>query len=115
MTLSPGLYKSTSGMAVSSDMTLDAEHDGDAVWIFQMDTTFISAASTKIILINGAKSSNIFWQVGSAGTTGDYSTFEGTMMAYQAITLGTGAIVHGRILALLAAATLHGNAITLPS
>eukprot|EP00961_Rhodomonas_salina_P218920 2959088-Rhodomonas_salina.1 len=31
MTLAPGLYKSTSGMAVvGSDLFLDAQHDGDA-------------------------------------------------------------------------------------
>ena len=66
MTLPPGLYKSTSGMAVTGELVLDGEGDQDAVWIFQMASTFISVANTKIILVNGAKASNIFWQVREA-------------------------------------------------
>eukprot|EP00961_Rhodomonas_salina_P147231 1981344-Rhodomonas_salina.2 len=68
MTLTPGLYKSTGGMTVSiSDLFLDAQHDTEAVFIFQMATSFISATGKKIILMNGAKASNIFWQVRPAG------------------------------------------------
>eukprot|EP00961_Rhodomonas_salina_P279159 3771217-Rhodomonas_salina.1 len=96
------------------DLFLDAQHDGDAVWIFQMATTFISAVGKKIILINGAKASNIFWQVGTSGTLGAASVFEGTMMADQSITLGAGAIVNGRMLARIAAANLMANIITVP-
>ena len=66
MTLEAGLYKSSSGMALSADLTLDARDNGDAVWIFQMASTFVSAFDTKIILVNGAKASNIFWQVRKA-------------------------------------------------
>eukprot|EP00961_Rhodomonas_salina_P096748 1301159-Rhodomonas_salina.3 len=115
MTLAPGRYTSTSGMEVTGDdLILDGGHDGEAVWIFQMASTFTSAVSKKIILINGAKASNVFWQVGTSGTIGATSTFEGTMMADQDITLGTGAIVNGRVLARIAGVTLLANAITIP-
>eukprot|EP00961_Rhodomonas_salina_P304914 3941775-Rhodomonas_salina.1 len=114
MTLAPGRYTSTSGMEVTgNDLILDAGHDTEAVWIFQMASTFTSAVSKKIILINGAKASNVFWQVGTSGTIGATSTFEGTMMADQSISLGTGAIVNGRVLARIAAATLMANVITI--
>lgn len=63
MTLPPGLYKSTSFMEINTDLYLDAEHDGEAVWVFQMVSHFLSATSTQVILLNGAKASNIFWQV----------------------------------------------------
>lgn len=115
MTLTPGLYKSTGGMGVAtSDLFLDAQHDGEAVFIFQMATTFISAAGKKIILMNGAKASNIFWQVGTSGTLGGSSTFEGTMMADQSIGCASGAVVNGRVLARIAAVNLAANIITIP-
>mmetsp|Transcript_39550 Transcript_39550/g.28578 ORF Transcript_39550/g.28578 Transcript_39550/m.28578 type:complete len:255 (-) Transcript_39550:157-921(-) len=114
MTLTPGLYKSTSGMAVSTDLILDADGDEEAVWIFQMASTFVSAVSAKIVLQNGANARNIFWQVGSSGTIGAYSTFEGTMMAHASITLGAGAVVNGRVLARTAAVTMISNNITRP-
>eukprot|EP00961_Rhodomonas_salina_P162168 2184480-Rhodomonas_salina.3 len=116
MNLAPGLYKSTDGMSVTgSDLFLNAGHDGDAVWIFQMAETFSIAAGKKIILENGAQAKNIFWQVGSSGTLGGSSTFEGTMMADQAISLGTNAIANGRVLARIAAITMMSNVITIPS
>mmetsp|Transcript_26323 Transcript_26323/g.40546 ORF Transcript_26323/g.40546 Transcript_26323/m.40546 type:complete len:301 (+) Transcript_26323:3-905(+) len=114
MTLTPGLYKSTSGMAVSTDLILDAKGYEEAVWIFQMASTFVSAVSAKIVLQNGANARNIFWQVGSSGTIGAYSTFEGTMMAHASITLGAGAVVNGRIFAQTGAVTMLANIITLP-
>eukprot|EP00961_Rhodomonas_salina_P080789 1086705-Rhodomonas_salina.1 len=63
ITLTPGLYKSTSGMQLTGTLTLDGEGDEDAVWIFQMGSTFVSAVSAEIVLKNGANARNIFWQV----------------------------------------------------
>eukprot|EP00961_Rhodomonas_salina_P258545 3494151-Rhodomonas_salina.1 len=82
-----------------------------------MATTFTSAVATvgkKIILINGDKANNIFWQVGTSGTLGAISGFEGTTMADQSISIGTGAIVSGRVLARIAAASFMANIITVP-
>lgn len=62
-TLAPGLYKSTAAMTVTRDLTLDAKGDEDAVWIFQMASTFTSGANKKIILKNEAQAGNVFWQV----------------------------------------------------
>lgn len=115
-TITPGLYKSTSGMQVTAgDLTLDAEGDTEAIFIFQMASTFVIASSRKIVLINGAKPGNVFWQVGSSGTLGTYTSFQGTMMADQAISVKTGAAVDGRVLARIAAVTLDDNEITKPS
>src|SRR5207253_1460874 len=63
-TLPPGLYKSTSSLAVSSgDLTLDAQGDGNAVFIFQMASTLTTTAGRAVTLIGGAKATNVFWQV----------------------------------------------------
>jgi hypothetical protein len=116
MTLAPGLYKSTSSLAISSgDLTLDAQGDANAVFIFQMASTLTATPARAVILIGGAKASNIFWQVGSSATLGTTTSFQGTIMADQSITLNTGATLTGRALARIGAVSLAGNAAVLPT
>jgi hypothetical protein len=115
-TLAGGLYKSTAGLEISSgDLTLDGQGNSNSVWIFQMASTLETSAGRQVLLIGGAESRNIFWQVGSSAVLGSSSVFEGTIMADQSITLNTGAILHGRALARIAAVTLDSNVITMPS
>lgn len=115
-TLAPGLYKSTSSLAISAgDLTLDAQGDGDAVFIFQMASTLTTTSGRQVILANGAKAANIYWQVGTSATFGTTSDFQGTVMANQSITLETGASLDGRVLARIGAAALDSNTIVKPA
>ncbi len=112
LTLTPGLYKSTSSLAISSgDLTFDARGNTDAVFIIQIASTFTTASERKVILIGGAKASNIFWQVGSSATFGTTSEIKGTVMAHQSITFNTGATLYGRALAQNGAVVMAGNVI----
>lgn len=114
-TLSPGLYKSTSSLAISSgDLTLDAGGDPNAVFVFQVASTLTTSTGRTVILTNGAQASKVFWQVGSSATLGTKSVFKGTIMADQSITLKTGATLNGRALARIGAVTLEGNSVVLP-
>jgi uncharacterized protein (TIGR03437 family) len=114
-TLAPGLYKSTSSLAISSgDLTLDAQGDANAVFIFQMASTLTTTSGRQVILAGGAQAANIFWQVGSSATLGTNSVFKGTIMALQSISLTTGARLDGRALAEIAAVTLQSNVVTKP-
>ena len=115
LTLTPGLYKSTSSLAISSgDLTFDAKGDPDAVFILQMATTLTTTSGRKVILAGGALASNIFWQVGSSATFGTTSSFKGTILAMQSITFNTGATLEGRALARTGAVTMAGNTIVNP-
>lgn len=112
LTLTPGLYKSTSSLAISSgDLTFDARGDANAVFIIQIASTLTTTAGRKVILAGGAQASNIFWQVGSSVTFGTTSEFKGTVMAMQSITFNTGAKLDGRALARTGGVTMSGNTI----
>lgn len=116
MTLAPGLYKSTSGLEISSgNLTLDAKGNSNAVWIFQMASTLTTTSGRKVILSGGAKAKNVFWQVGSSATLGTTTVFKGTILADQSITMNTGAILEGRVLARIGGVTLNNNTIVSPN
>lgn len=112
LTLTPGLYKSTSSLAISSgDLTFDAKGDANAVFIIQIASTLTTTSGRKVILAGSAQASNIFWQVGSSATFGTTSVFKGTVMAMQSITFNTGATLDGRALARTGAVVMAGNTI----
>jgi len=115
-TKTPGVYSSAAGtFGITGTLTLDAQGDPDAVFIFKAASTLITASASGVTLINGARSANVFWQVGSSATLGTYSTLRGTVMALASITVTTGVTVDGRTLARTAAVTLDTNTISSPT
>ena len=99
-TLAPGIYKSTSTLSVDgSDLTLDAQGDPNAYWIFQVASTLTTTTGGNIKLTGGAQAKNIFWQTGSSATIGTYTVFNGSILALQSITMDSYAVMTGRILA----------------
>jgi hypothetical protein len=114
LTLTPGLYKSTSSLAISSgDLTFDAKGDANAVFIIQIASTLTTTSGRKVFLSGGALASNIFWQVGSSATFGTTSVMKGTVMAMQSITFNTGATLEGKALARTGGITMAGNTIVI--
>ena len=113
LTLVPGVYKSTSSLGITGTLTLDAQGAPNAVFIFQIGSTLITASGSNVNLINGAQACNVFWQVGSSATLGTNSTFTGNILALTSITATTGATVNGRLLARNGAVTLDTNTITI--
>ena len=112
LTLTPGLYKSTSSLAISSgDLTFDAKGNSNAIFIIQIASTLTTTSGRQVILSGGASAPNIFWQVGTSATFGTTSVFKGTVMAMQSITFDTGATLNGRALARTGAVTMAGNTI----
>lgn len=114
-TIFPGVY--TFGTASwtfgAGDLTLDANGNPNAQWIFQIGTTLITPANANVLLINGASANNVFWQVGTSATLGATNSFAGNILAYTNITNGGGAL-NGRALALNGAVTIS-TAMTISS
>jgi hypothetical protein len=111
-TLTSGVYTSTSSLADSGDLTLDAQGNPSAVFIFQIASTLTTGSGSHIVLANGAKACNVFWQVGSSATLGTNSVFNGNIMALTSITIATGVNLQGRALARNGAVTLDTDVIT---
>lgn len=109
LTLTSGIYNGPTSLAVTGDLILDADGDPNAVWIFQAGSTLITSVGSQIILTNGAQAANIFWQVGSSATLGTDSSFAGSILALESITLNSGADVTGQVLARNGAVSLFGN------
>jgi hypothetical protein len=115
LTLTPGLYKNASTVTLNNgSVTLDAQGDTNAIFIFQVGSALTTISGTQVVLSNGAQAANVFWQVGSSATLGTYSTFKGTIIALDSVTLQTGADLTGRALALNGAVTLDTNLVTAP-
>jgi hypothetical protein len=113
-TLTPGVYTSASSMGLTGALTLDAQGDADAVFVFQMVSTLTTAPASSVVLTGGAQACNVFWQVGSSALLDTGTIFVGNVLAHDAITLNAQATVSGRLLASGAAVTLNNNVITRP-
>ena len=112
LTLGPGLYKWSSALLLTTDVTLSGGPDD--VWIFQVAGTLNQANGARVTLAGGALPKNIFWQVAGAVTIGTTAHFEGVILAKTMIAVNTGASVNGRLLA-QTAVTLQMNAVTQPA
>jgi hypothetical protein len=112
-TFTAGVRTASSSLLLSSGaVTLDAQGNPNAVFIFQIGSTLTTGSNTTVSLINGAQACNVFWQVGSSATLGTGTHFVGTIMAAETITANTAATIHGRLLARTAAVNLDTNTIT---
>lgn len=110
-----GVYESVDGsFAITGTLTLDAQNDPNAVFIFKPASTLITGGASNIVLINGAQACHVIWQIGSSATLGTNSIFKGNILALTSATLTTGAQVEGRVLARNGAVTLDSNSITTP-
>jgi Ice-binding-like/Bacterial Ig-like domain len=127
LTLFPGVYKAAGGtfLITGSDLTLDAQGDANAVWVFQTAASLSvgdPGTPRNVTLINGAQAKNVFWQVGSMATINGAGggTMVGTIIASAGITFSTAGnaaitVLNGRALALNASVTMVNTVINVPA
>ena len=112
LTLVPGLYKWSTDVLISSDVTLSGGPND--VWVFQIAGKITQENSTKVFLSGGALAKNVFWQALGNVTLGTAAHFEGIILTQTSISLMTGASINGRLLA-QTAVTLDANVVTAPA
>lgn len=113
LTLDPGVYYFSAAAQLTGTLTLDAEGDPNALFVFQIGSTLTAASDSTVDVINGGAGDGVYWDVGSSATLGTSTVFAGNIIADQSITLDTGAeILCGRAIALNAVVTMDGNTIS---
>ena len=106
------MYCFSTSAQLTGSLTLNAQGNAGAVFIFKTGSTLTTASSSSVVMINGGSQCNVFWQVGSSATLGTATAFAGNILALSSITATTGANVIGRALARNGAVTLDTNNIT---
>jgi hypothetical protein len=112
--LSPGAYRYTSDALLTGALTLDAEGDPNAQFVFLVGSELKTESASSVLLINGASPCNVYWQVGSSADIGTTTAFQGSVLALTSISLKDGATVLGRMLARNGQVSLINNVITRP-
>lgn len=118
--LTAGVYHTLDGtFDLTGVLTLDGGGNPNSVFIFQADTTLVTASASSVVLTNGAQACNVFWDVGTSATLLN-TTFVGTIMAQASITDSGDSTVNGRLLADAenngtGAVTLNNTHVTVPT
>lgn len=98
-TLTSGAYRYTSSAQLTGPLTLNAQGDPNAQFVFEIGAELTTAPASSVVLINKASPCNVYWQVGSSATLDTTTAFQGNLMALTSISLNKGASVVGRVLA----------------
>lgn len=93
LTLTPGVYRLSSSAQLTGSLTLDAQNNLNALFVFQIPSTLTTAASSNVSVINGGANDGLYWQVGSSATLGTGTTFEGNILALASVTMTTSASI----------------------
>jgi hypothetical protein len=112
-TLNAGVYTFNSSAQLTGTLTLDAQGNPNALFVFQIGSTLTSASLATVNVINGGTTTGVYWDIGSSATLGTGTIFAGNILAVTSITLNTGAeILCGRAFAQNGAVTMDTNTIS---
>lgn len=107
--LTAGVYSISGAATLNLDLTLDAQLNANAVFIFQIQGAFSTSADSKIKLVNGAQACNVFWKVEGLVSMASGTTMRGTVIANNAaINMNIGDTLEGRALSTSGAVTVDG-------
>jgi hypothetical protein len=112
LTLTPGVYCFNSSAQLTGTLTLNAQGNANATFIFKTGSTLTTASASSVLMINGGNPCGVAWQIGSSATLGTTTSFIGNLIALTSITLNTDANIVGRALARNGAVTLDSNNIS---
>ncbi len=113
LTLTPGVYFFTSFAQLTGTLTLNAQNNPNALFVFQIGSTLTTASGAVVSVLNGGANDGVFWQVGSSATLDTSTLFAGNIIAKQSITLNnTAKVLCGRAIALVGAVTMDTNTLS---
>jgi len=110
--LTPNVYCMGAAATLNGTLTLDAQGNPNALFIFKINGAFATSALSNIVLINGANLSNVYWQANGAFATGAGSTFKGNLLANGAISINSGTTFIGRALSIAGAINITNSSVS---
>ena len=123
LTFTPGLYTNSTSVLIqgagpANNVTLDAQGDPNAIFIFKMGSTLTTGPGAQVILTRGAKAGNVFWQVGTSATLDTTTIFKGNILAATTITVNNGSQIVGRLLGgskTAGSVTVNASSVAIPT
>lgn len=116
VTLTPGVYAIEGASTLNLGLTLDAQGDPNAEFIFKISGSFSASAESKIILKNGALACNVYWKVEGLVSLAPGVAMKGTVIANNAaILLSTRDTIEGRVMSTAGAITMDGVLVYTPT
>ncbi|MFA5371569.1 MAG: ice-binding family protein [Sideroxydans sp.] len=114
LTMTRGVYKTASNVGITTGtLTLDAQGDPNAVFIFVIGGTLTTGApGGSIVLANGAEARNVFWTTAGVTTIGAGTIFYGSVFAATQVNVLAGAQITGSLFGISDRVTLIADTVT---
>lgn len=100
LVLTPHTYRMGGAATFTDSLYLNAQGNANAVFVIQINGALTTSTYSKVKLINGAQSKNVYWKIEGAVTINNYSTFCGTIICNNGAlgAINTGVVLDGRAL-----------------
>lgn len=120
LVLTPHTYLLNAATVFTDTLYLNAQGNANAVFIIKVNGAFSTSTYSKVLLINGAQSKNVYWKIEGAVSLNNYSVFKGTIICHNGAlgSVNTGVVIDGRALTTTGALTTTATdviATTVPS
>lgn len=116
LVLTPHTYLLDAATVFTDTLFLNALNNEDAVFVIKINGALSTSTYSKVLLINGAQSKNVYWKIEGAVNINNYSIFKGTLVCNNgAFAINTGVIFEGRALTTTGALTTAAISITIPT
>ncbi len=114
--LTSGIYTITGATSTVGTLYFDGAGNPDALFVIRISAAFSAGTATKMVLLNGAKASNIFWVIEGAASIEASTTFKGTIITHAgAITIASGGNLEGRLFSIVGAISFNTGTAYIPS
>ncbi|WP_317898092.1 ice-binding family protein [Aurantibacillus circumpalustris] len=117
LVLTPHVYRMGGAATFVDTLYLNAMGNANAVFVMQVNGAFSTSTYSKVKLINGTQSKNVFWKIEGAVDINDYSVFRGTIICNNAAlgAINTGVMLDGRALTTSGALSTFAITAVIPS
>jgi len=114
--LTPHTYRLNGAATFTNTLFLNARGNANAVFVIQINGALSTSTYSKVVLMNGAQSKNVYWKVEGAVNINNYSVFRGTIICNNGAlgAIKTGVVIDGRALTTAGALTVTAATVDAP-